>query len=161
MPDIVDKATRSRMMSGIRSQNTKPERIVRSGLHKIGYRFGLNNRSLRGTPDLVLRKHRAVIFVHGCFWHGHECRLFRLPATNREFWRTKIARNRQVDSESVHQLLGEGWRVLIVWECALRYKSARQIENLLRRVDRWLKSQSRYREFRTREITNATPNRNA
>ena len=93
--DIVDAATRSRMMSGIRSRHTKPERIVRSGLHRLGHRFVLHSRKLKGTPDLVLPKYRAVIFVHGCFWHGHECRLFRMPGTRTEFWRAKIARNRK------------------------------------------------------------------
>ena len=95
MNDVVDSATRSRMMSGIKGKNTKPELMVRSGLHRLGYRFRLHRKDLPGKPDLVFAKHRAVIFVHGCFWHYHDCHLFKMPSTRREFWETKIGRNRR------------------------------------------------------------------
>ena len=91
--DIVTPEIRSRMISGIRGQNTKPELAVRSQLHRIGFRFRVHCRDLPGKPDLVFRKHNAVIFVHGCFWHGHDCHLFRWPTTRSEFWREKINSN--------------------------------------------------------------------
>jgi len=146
--DIVDAATRSRMMSGIRSRHTKPERIVRSGLHRLGFRFSLHSRRLKGTPDLVLPKYNAVIFVHGCFWHGHECSLFRMPGTRTEFWRAKFARNRENDDSARKALADQGWRVLVIWECALRGRSPKEVTSLLQRVSAWLKTSRRSLELR-------------
>ncbi|EDK4785267.1 very short patch repair endonuclease [Salmonella enterica] len=120
MADVVDAATRSRMMSGIRGRNTKPEILVRSLLHREGFRFRLHVRELPGKPDIVLPKYRAAIFVHGCFWHGHDCPLYRLPGTRPDFWRNKIDRNRASDRRARDALLAAGWRVAVVWECALR-----------------------------------------
>ena len=140
MPDIVDAATRSRMMAGIRSKNTKPERIVRSGLHRRGFRFGLHSKMLPGTPDLVFPKYRAVIFVHGCFWHAHGCSFFKMPSSRAEFWKGKFARNKAVDRKVRNMLLQDGWRVLVIWECALRGRSEAQIAALLSRVAEWLNS---------------------
>ena len=120
MADIVDRATRSRMMSGIRSKDTRPEVAIRSALHMAGFRFRLHARELPGKPDLVFAKYRAVLFIHGCFWHGHECRYFRWPASRAEFWRKKITDNRQRDARAVDGLLSRGWRVGIIRECALR-----------------------------------------
>ena len=148
MVDIVDKATRSRMMSGIRSQHTKPERTIRSGLHKLGFRFSLHNRKLRGTPDLVLSKYGAVIFVHGCFWHGHNCSLFKMPGTRTEFWKTKFARNKEADDIARTTLLKEGWRVLTIWECALRGKPEKEVAALIIRSGRWIISSRRSLEIR-------------
>jgi DNA mismatch endonuclease, patch repair protein len=128
------------MMSGIRSRHTKPELIVRSGLHRLGFRFSLHSRRLKGTPDLVLRKYNAVIFVHGCFWHGHECSLFRMPGTRTEFWRTKFARNRENDDSARKALADQGWRVLVIWECALRGRSPKEVTSLLERASAWLKT---------------------
>ena len=116
----MDAATRSRMMSGIRGRNTKPEILVRSLLHREGFRFRLHVRELPGKPDIVLPKYRAAIFVHGCFWHGHDCPLYRLPGTRPDFWRNKIDRNRASDRRARDALLAAGWRVAVVWECALR-----------------------------------------
>ncbi|SHF06030.1 T/G mismatch-specific endonuclease [Thermomonas hydrothermalis] len=107
-------------MSGIRGQNTKPEILVRSLLHREGFRFRLHVRELPGKPDIVLPKYRAAIFVHGCFWHGHDCPLYRLPGTRPDFWRNKIDRNRASDRRARDALLAAGWRVAVVWECALR-----------------------------------------
>jgi len=118
--DVVDAGTRSRMMSGIRGRNTKPEILVRSLLHQQGFRFRLHIRELPGKPDIVLPKYRAAIFVHGCFWHGHDCPLYRLPGTRPDFWRNKIERNRASDRRARDALLAAGWRVAVVWECALR-----------------------------------------
>ena len=121
MADVVAGPVRSRMMSGIRSQNTKPEIAVRRTLHAGGFRFRLHDRSLPGRPDLVLRKWRTVVLVHGCFWHGHRgCRYFRWPSTRRDFWRDKIGKNMERDRRDVNRLLALGWRVAVVWECALR-----------------------------------------
>ena len=121
MTDIVDKSTRSRMMAGIRGKGTRPEMVVRRALHALGFRYRLNVRSLPGTPDLVLPKGRVVVFVHGCYWHRHEgCRYATTPATNTEFWNSKFTANVARDARNVRDLRGAGWRVGIIWECALR-----------------------------------------
>jgi DNA mismatch endonuclease (patch repair protein) len=138
--DIVDQATRSRMMSGIRSKNTQPEIAVRRGLHHRGFRFRLHDRRLPGKPDIVLPRYRAVIFVHGCFWHGHDCRLFRMPSTREEFWSAKIEANRNKDRTSVDQLHSQGWRIATVWECSLRGKG-RDVERVADRLAEWLHSE--------------------
>ena len=120
MADVVPPEVRSRMMSGIRGKNTRPEWIVRRALHARGFRYRLHVRDLPGRPDVVLPRHHAAVFVHGCFWHGHDCPLFRWPKTRPEFWQTKISRNRANDIKHHAALLADGWRVGIVWECALR-----------------------------------------
>jgi DNA mismatch endonuclease (patch repair protein) len=120
MPDIVDTATRSRMMSGIRGRNTKPELIVRRYLHRAGLRYGLHVKSLPGRPDIVLARHRAVVFVHGCFWHRHPgCRFAYSPKSREDFWRAKLDGNVQRDALVVDALSRLGWRVFVVWECEL------------------------------------------
>lgn len=119
MVDIVDPATRSRMMSGIRGKNTKPELIVRKALHRAGLRFRLHAK-LPGKPDLVFPKYRAVVLVHGCFWHRHEdCRFATTPASNAAFWQEKFTSNMQRDAKVKQQLENLGWRVFIVWACNL------------------------------------------
>lgn len=121
MADVVDSKTRSRMMSGIKGKHTRPERIVRSGLHNLGFRFRLHARNLPGSPDLVLKRHSAVIFVHGCYWHRHEgCRYATTPSTRKEFWLAKFQANVERDRRNRQALLDAGWRVFVVWECALR-----------------------------------------
>ena len=120
MVDVVDPATRSRMMSGIRAKNTRPELFIRKGLHALGFRFRLHRKDIQGRPDIVLPKYRALVVIHGCFWHGHDCRYFKLPATNTEFWRRKIDQNRQRDKCNLTLQLDNGWRCLVVWECAVR-----------------------------------------
>src|SRR5690349_4259655 len=110
------------MMSGIRGKNTRPELILRSGLHRRGFRFRLHPADLPGKPDLVFPKHQAVLFAHGCFWHGHDCHLFKWPRTREEFWRTKIEQNRKVDERAQTRLGQAGWRQAVVWECALKGK---------------------------------------
>lgn len=117
--DIVDRATRSRMMSGIQGKNTKPELVVRSYLHRAGLRFRLHAK-LPGKPDLVLPKYRTVVLVHGCFWHRHEdCRYATTPASNPEFWQEKFAANVRRDERVRQQLEELGWRVLVIWACQL------------------------------------------
>lgn len=121
MTDIVDQQTRSRMMAGIRGKNTKPELLLRRALHARGFRFRIHSSKVHGRPDIVLPKHRAVIFVHGCFWHRHEgCRYTTSPSTRPEFWQAKFEANVARDSAVRTTLLESGWRVATVWECALR-----------------------------------------
>jgi len=140
MADIVSPEVRSRMMAGIRGKNTKPELLIRSGLHKLGYRFKLHDRALPGKPDLVLPKWNAVVFVHGCFWHGHGCHLFRLPSTRKEFWLDKIERNRRSDESAVRALLDMGWRVAVIWECSTKGKTKLPIGSILANLVNWLQS---------------------
>jgi DNA mismatch endonuclease (patch repair protein) len=118
-------------MSRVRGRDTKPEMLIRRGLHARGFRYRLHVRELPGRPDLVFPAHHAVIFVHGCFWHGHECPLFHLPATRAEFWATKIAGNRQRDALAEAALESTGWRRLTVWECALRGRARWQDDGAL------------------------------
>lgn len=114
-------------MSAIKSNDTKPEMLVRKYLHSMGLRYGLHNKKLPGSPDIVLRKYKTVIFINGCFWHGHDnCRYYRLPKSNIEFWQTKINRNRERDKRDIEALRKRGWRVIVVWECELRTKELRQ-----------------------------------
>jgi DNA mismatch endonuclease (patch repair protein) len=147
MADVVDKATRSRMMSGIRGRDTKPELMLRRELHRRGFRFRLHVRNLPGKPDIVLPRYRAVVLVHGCFWHGHDCRYFRYPATRPDFWRKKIASNRQSDARVVEALGADGWRVAVVWECATRVP-ARSFNKLADSLGKWIRGNRRRREFR-------------
>lgn len=139
MVDVVDSATRSRMMSGIRGQNTKPEVMLRRGLHRLGLRFSLRSR-LPGKPDLVLPKWRAAVFFHGCFWHGHHCPLFRLPATRTDFWKSKIESNRSRDERVTAELLAAGWRVAIIWECSIRGPEKRSWDLVSDRLADWIKT---------------------
>lgn len=127
--DIVSEEQRSYNMSRIRSKDTKPELMVRSMLHRMGYRFTVNgpkNRQLPGKPDIVLPRYKTVIFVHGCFWHAHaNCKYFRLPKTRTEWWKAKIDENVGRDKERIKQLKKMGWRVLVIWECELRKSEKR------------------------------------
>nr|WP_174506094.1 DNA mismatch endonuclease Vsr [Acinetobacter sp. Marseille-Q1620] len=121
MTDIVDSITRSHMMSNIKGKNTKPEILIRSLLHRHGFRFRIHRKDLPGKPDIVLPKYNAIIFIHGCFWHGHQnCRLFKLPASRTEFWEAKISKNRENDLKAKGLLLNSGWRICTIWECAVR-----------------------------------------
>lgn len=151
MVDIVDSATRSRLMSGIRSRNTKPEILIRSGLHRRGFRYRLHVPGLRGRPDLVFARLHAVIFINGCFWHGHDCLLFKWPATRPEFWRTKIERNKANDIRAIETNILEGWRVAVVWECAIRGRD-RDVDGVIDRLSAWLHSDSHFIEERAPDI---------
>lgn len=120
MVDRVSGEQRSRNMAAVRSSDTTPERTVRSILHRLGLRFRLHQKALPGTPDIVLKRHATVVFVHGCFWHGHDCPRGKAPTTRPEFWIPKLRRNRERDLASLSRLRDQGWRVLTVWECELR-----------------------------------------
>ncbi len=129
MTDIVDQATRSRMMSSIKGKNTKPEMMVRRWLHSLGYRFRLHRKDLPGKPDIVLPKYNLVIFVHGCFWHQHQgCHYAYTPASNSEKWKAKLEGNQQRDQVQQQLLLEMGWRVLTIWECGLKHSPATMAE---------------------------------
>ncbi|MEX3919401.1 very short patch repair endonuclease [Paraburkholderia sp. BR10872] len=117
MIDTLTKEARSKLMSRVRQKNTVPEVRLRKRLHAEGLRYVLHPAALPGRPDMAFPKYRTVVFVHGCFWHGHECRAGRLSSTNREFWSEKIAANRARDARKVVELEGQGWRVATVWEC--------------------------------------------
>ena len=120
MADNVRPEVRSSIMSAIRSKNTRNEIKIRKALHSAGFRYRLHRRDLPGTPDFVLPRYRAAIFIHGCFWHGHDCSLFKWPSTNAENWASKIKANRVRDTEAVRSLFASGWRVCVVWECVIR-----------------------------------------
>ena len=146
MTDIVDTTTRSRMMSGIRGKNTKPELLVRRYLHSKGFRFRLHKKELPGRPDIVLPKYGAVIQVHGCYWHRHKnCRLAYEPKSRREFWLEKFAQNVRRDEATTRELLSMGWRVMTVWECALRDSELRDYG--LEAVVEWIESDCPAAEF--------------
>ena len=126
--DIVDTATRSKMMAGIRSKDTQPELRLRRFLHGKGFRYKLHDRKLPGTPDIVLPRYRVAIFVHGCFWHQHPgCKYSTTPQTNQEKWRAKFEANLKRDQKNTQMLISQGWRPIVVWECALR-KAAKEEE---------------------------------
>lgn len=132
MAEKISPQVRSRMMAGIRGRDTKPELMIRRHLHAQGLRFRLFARDLPGRPDIVLPRWRVVIFAHGCFWHRHQgCSFFRLPRTRPEFWANKIERNVERDSAAVEQLRSAGWRVAVVWECALRKEPERTLDRLV------------------------------
>lgn len=138
LADVVSPKVRSRMMSGIRGKDTKPEMIVRRGLHAMGFRYTLHNRNLSGSPDLVLPKYNAVIFVHGCFWHGHDCHLFKWPKTRPDFWREKIKANIQRDVRNFAALGEKGWRQAIVWECSLKGRTRWEPDQVFEKLYVWL-----------------------
>lgn len=127
-------------MSRIRGKNTGIEIMLRKALHARGFRYRLHRRDLPGSPDLVFPSRQALIFVHGCFWHGHGCHLFRYPSANAGFWRSKIETNAARDRRNLETLLGSGWRVLTVWECALRGKGHLKSDVVVAECEQWLYS---------------------
>ena len=142
--DIVDRQTRSRMMSTIRGRDTGPEMLLRSGLQRLGLRHRLGDsyqwqgKLLPGRPDLVYPRYRAVIQVNGCFWHRHNCHLFNWPGTRREFWRQKLGENAERDARNCAKLEQMGWRVLTVWECSLKGKARRAPEEVVHTAANWV-----------------------
>jgi DNA mismatch endonuclease, patch repair protein len=145
MTDIVDKLTRSRMMAGIQGKDTKPELKLRSALHRLGLRYKLHAAELPGRPDLVFPKFKAVIEVQGCFWHRHEgCRYCSMPTSNIQFWKKKFARTIERDRENVALLLKDGWRVAVIWECALKDLDTSACAT---KVGKWIKSSRKFMEL--------------
>jgi len=136
--DTVDQATRSRIMASVGQKNTGAEILLRSTLHKEGFRYRLHVRTLPGSPDLVFPRFGAVIFVHGCYWHSHGCYKSTVPKSRRKFWTEKFKANRQRDERNINHLLERGWRVMVVWECALLGKNTLPPGEVAARVRAWL-----------------------
>ncbi|WP_283147489.1 very short patch repair endonuclease [Silvimonas soli] len=152
MTDVVDPATRSRMMSGIKGKNTSPEVMIRKALHARGFRFRLYVKTLPGKPDLILPKYKTVILVHGCFWHGHNCRYFKVPKTRTAFWLDKIAHNRARDEREYLALKALGWRVLVVWECAVRAARRDAGFQLVEFIAGWLRGEDEEAQISERGV---------
>jgi DNA mismatch endonuclease (patch repair protein) len=135
--DVVDKETRSRMMSGIRSSNTKPEILTRKALHRLGYRFRLDSKIGRIKPDIALRKYKVAIFTHGCYWHQHEgCKLAYSDRSYSVKWQKKFSDNQQRDKRTLEKLTKEGWRVAVIWECATR--DAKAFNEVVNQLNEWI-----------------------
>jgi len=133
--DIVSSDKRSEMMSRIRGQDTKPEILVRSLLHRLGYRFRLHGRDLPGTPDIILPRHKKIIFVHGCFWHRHEgCKDATIPKTRTEWWLDKLNKNGERDKKNLENLQSSGWKVITIFECEIESKSQEVIISKLSKI---------------------------
>jgi DNA mismatch endonuclease (patch repair protein) len=128
------------MMAGIKGKNTKPELLIRKAIHALGYRYRLHPKELPGKPDIFLRKYNAAIFVNGCFWHGHDCHLFRLPGTRTDFWAKKISDNTDRDERTRKELAACGIRHMTVWECALKGRTSLPLETVIDTIDQWLQS---------------------
>lgn len=135
-------------MSGIRGKNTKPEIMIRKGLHAAGFRYRLHDRKLPGHPDIVLPRWNAVVFTHGCFWHGHDCHLFKWPKSRPDFWRVKINGNVARDKVAVAQLEIQGWRIATIWECALKGRTKPDFADVMLRLIAWIKSEEQTLEIR-------------
>lgn len=145
MVDVLNKEQRHKNMSHIKCRNTKPEIDIRHSLHKLGFRYRVNVGKMPGKPDLVFPKYRSVIFINGCFWHLHGCSLSKIPESRHEWWLAKLSRNKQADLINQQELIKIGWRVLTVWECALRGTGKSRLESLntvIEGIETWLKSQA-------------------
>lgn len=140
MTDVLTAAQRQLNMSSIRGRDTRPEMLIRQGLHARGLRYRLHDRKLPGRPDLVFPRHGAVVFVHGCFWHAHGCALSKLPATRQDFWSKKLEGNAARDRRAIDALQATGWRVLVIWECALRGPRRMDAQDLMRRAELFVRS---------------------
>ena len=146
--DVVAPEVRSRMMSGIRTRDTKPEITFRKALHRRGFRYRLHPRNVPGKPDFVLPRYRIAVFVHGCFWHYHDCSLFKMPSTRQSFWQAKLSRNRDRDAEVAAALRSTRWRRLTVWECSLRGPHRIGLEQALQLAETWFEAKSTCLEIR-------------
>lgn len=134
MTDVHSKAVRSKNMAAIKSRNTGPEMIIRKLLHSLGFRFRLHNKKLPGTPDITLPKYKTLIFINGCFWHKHDCELFKLPKSRSLFWSEKLRTNKQRDVLNINKLLSLGWKIIIIWECSLKGRSKLPLEYIGERL---------------------------
>jgi DNA mismatch endonuclease (patch repair protein) len=146
MPDVHDAETRRRNMRAIKAENTRPEMIVRKICHSLGYRYRLHRKDLPGKPDLVFPKYQSVIFVNGCFWHKHDCYLFKLPETRRDFWLDKLSANAVRDEHKREALIDSHWSVLLIWECALKGPKRIPVTKLTSIIDCWLSNPNRRNE---------------
>ncbi|NOX90935.1 MAG: DNA mismatch endonuclease Vsr [Gammaproteobacteria bacterium] len=139
MSDTLTPEQRRRCMSNVKGKNTGLELLIRKALFAKGFRYKLHDKSLPGKPDLVFPKYNAVIFIHGCFWHGHDCHLFKWPSTRQDFWKNKINRNMDVDVRNYRQLKDKGWWVLTIWGCAIKGKYNLGVQEVTDRAAYWLK----------------------
>lgn len=154
--DVYSREKRSEVMSKVRSTDTRPELTVRRNLHSLGFRFRLHKKNLPGKPDIVLTRHRAIVFVHGCFWHHHtQCQKSKLPVSNADFWRNKILRNTRRDKQNISKLKRLGWRVLVIWECEIR--TARYISKVKRFFRLPSPGVATKHRAEVKEITNGNP----
>lgn len=144
--DTVDKVTRSKIMSQVGQRDTGPEMRLRKALHRLGLRYRLHDKKLLGSPDIVFPRFRAVIFVHGCFWHRHGCKASTMPETHRRFWTDKFEANIKRDRRNIKALLKDGWRVMVFWECALNRKKS-DMDSIAKKVINWLDSNSQFTEY--------------
>jgi DNA mismatch endonuclease (patch repair protein) len=136
--DVFSQEKRSQVMSKIKDKDTKPEKIIRTMLHNMGYRFRLHRRDMPGNPDIVLPKYKKVIFVHGCFWHGHKgCARAKRPSSNENFWSEKLAKNMERDKKNQKELIKLGWNYLIIWQCQIKKVNS---EKIAQRISMYLKS---------------------
>lgn len=148
MADRLTADQRRLNMRRVRTKDTRPELAVRRLLHRAGFRFRLHRRDLPGCPDIVLTRYRAAVFVHGCFWHGHNCSLFKMPATRTEFWSAKIEANRLRDDVAKTALRDAGWRNLWIWECALKGRARLPEDALMDRIIEFIKGDALFEEIR-------------
>lgn len=149
MADVHSKAVRSKNMRAIATRDTAIEKRLAGLLAECGFEFRVQDEQLAGRPDFVIDSHRCIIFTHGCFWHHHDCYLFKVPATRTEFWLEKIGKNVERDGRDIRRLLGEGWRVLLVWECALRGREKLSDEALGERLEEWVCSGGHHAQIDT------------
>ena len=148
MADVVTTAKRSEMMAGIKGKNTKPEITIRKALHRMGFRYKLHDKTLPGKPDLVFPKYNAVIEINGCFWHLHNCHLFKWPGSRKEFWEEKLTKNKERDQRNREELKAKDWRLLVVWECSIKGKSKLPLERVLTTCESFLKGEQNYHEIK-------------
>lgn len=138
--DIFTKEKRSKIMSAVRGKDSKPEIKLRKALFRNGFRYTVHVKTIDGKPDIYLKKYNAVIFFHGCFWHGHNCRAGTLPKTKTEFWKNKITSNKKRDLKVINNLKENGFRILIVWGCSLKGKGENRFDCTVKKIIEWLKS---------------------
>lgn len=150
MTDNLPPEVRSRIMASIRGKDTKPEIVIRKALHALGFRYRLHKRGLPGRPDIVLRKYNAVIFVHGCFWHMHNCHIFKMPTSRMSYWKEKLEANRARDEKNTKALMSQGWRVLVVRECAIFGRTSFKLDIIANRMARWLLGSGKFKEIKGR-----------
>jgi DNA mismatch endonuclease, patch repair protein len=153
--DTVDTKTRSKIMASVGQKNTGAEMILRRLLHKAGLRYRLHDRKLPGSPDLVFPRYAAVVFVHGCYWHAHDCYRGTKPKSRQQFWKEKFEANKRRDAMNVKLLTSKGWRVLTIWECALKGKTALPQGALVQQVEKWLREQGPTASIAGNEIVRA------
>ena len=151
--DTVDRQTRSKIMGSVGRKNTGPELVLRHRLHRLGLRYRLHDKKLSGRPDIVLPRYCAVIFVHGCFWHAHKrCKYATQPSTRKKFWKEKFRVNRSRDKRNCKELAEGGWRVLVVWECALKSSNAEVLDGVAKAIKSWLDSEASFGEYGAKDV---------